>query len=93
MSRHPDQPNGLPTDVVVHRDLCYVTHGHERHKLDLYQPSSGENLPLIIWVSGGAWRRAEKEKDVPFEVLAEGYALASINHRLSHHGVALPFRK
>lgn len=85
MSRHPDKPDEFPADVLAHRNLCYVKNGHERHKLDLFLPSCDTNLPLIIWIAGGAWRTAEKEKGVPFEVLAGGYALASINHRLSQH--------
>lgn len=46
----------VPEGVTVYRDVAYVTDGHERQKLDLYVPDTGENLPLIIWVHGGAWR-------------------------------------
>ncbi|MBL8205484.1 MAG: alpha/beta hydrolase [Blastocatellia bacterium] len=79
------QVTDVPAGVVTYRNLCYVPSGHERHKLDLYLPPGGAKLPLIIWISGGAWRTAEKERGVPFEVLAKSYALASINHRLSQH--------
>ena len=50
----------VPKGVTVHRDVVYVTDGHERQKLDLYIPDTGENLPLIIWVHGGAWRGGDK---------------------------------
>jgi acetyl esterase/lipase len=85
------QPSGpprsvpLPAGVVVHRDLAYVPGGHERQKLDLYLPATGTNLPVIIWIHGGAFRAGSKEQGVPVSYLAEGYAVASINYRLSQH--------
>ena len=45
----------LSEETIVHRDLPYVTDGHERQKLDLYLPKTGKKLPLIIWIHGGAW--------------------------------------
>ena len=77
----------VPEGVTVHRDIAYVTDGHERQKLDLYIPNEGENLPLIIWVHGGAWRGGSKERYAPMEYLKSGYAGASINYRLSQHAV------
>lgn len=83
MASQPESPQG----VTVHRDLPYVTHGHRRQRLDLYLPGSGQNWPLIIWVHGGAFRVGSKEDKVPLTYLAKGYALASINYRLSQHAV------
>lgn len=54
--RGPAAAAKIPEGVTVHRDIAYVTDGHERQKLDLYVPNEGENLPLIIWVHGGAWK-------------------------------------
>ena len=54
--------------------------------LDLYLPTSSTPLPLVIWVHGGAFRMGDKESP-PLEVLAEGYALASIHYRLSQHAI------
>ena len=51
----------LPEGATVHRDLEYVTDGHERQKLDLYLPKDGKDLPLIINIHGGAWRAGSKE--------------------------------
>ncbi len=75
----------LPEGVAVHRNLAYVPHGHERQKLDLYLPKEGTQLPLIINIHGGAFRAGSKEQEVPLEYLAQGYAVASINYRLSQH--------
>lgn len=78
----------IPESVTVHRDIAYVTDGHERQKLDLYVPADiGENLPLIIWVHGGAWRGGNKTHYRPMEYLRAGYAGASISYRLSQHAV------
>ena len=83
----PQAPDGM----TVHRDLAYVANGHARQNLDLYLPSDGQNLPLIIWVHGGAFRMGSKEglefDSVPLEYLALGYAVASINYRLSQHAL------
>jgi len=80
-------PSRAPEGTRVHRDLAYVAGGHERQKLDLCLPGEGENLPLIIWVHGGAFRAGSKEDHVPFEYLAGGYAVASVNYRLSQHAL------
>ena len=77
----------VPEGVTVYHDVAYVTDGHERQKLDLYVPDTGENLPLIIWVHGGAWRGGDKTHYVRMEYLKAGYAGASINYRLSQHAV------
>ncbi|MCY4553161.1 MAG: alpha/beta hydrolase, partial [Candidatus Poribacteria bacterium] len=54
--RDPAAASKVLEGITVHRDLAYVTDGHERQKLDLYVPDEGENLSLIIWIHGGAWR-------------------------------------
>jgi acetyl esterase/lipase len=86
------QINESPSTAVrAHRDLAYVANGHERQKLDLYLPAQGENLPLIIWIHGGAFQMGSKEGSsddpLPLDYLAQGYALASINYRLSQHAI------
>lgn len=85
------QPGGtgwrsdLPEGTIVHRDMAYVLNGHARQKLDLYLPEKGGNLPLIINIHGGAFKGGSKDQGVPLEFLNEGYAIASINYRLSQH--------
>ena len=50
-----------------------------------------ENYPLIIWVHGGAFRMGSKEGNPnnppPFHYATQGYAVASINYRLSQHAI------
>ena len=72
-------------NAQVFRDLTYVSNGHERQRLDLYLPGEGRSLPLIIWVHGGAFRMGSKDDHVPLDYLNAGYAVASLNYRLSQH--------
>ena len=81
------RPAQVPPGTIVHRDLAYVTGGHERQRLDLFLPAKGTNLPLIINIHGGAFRAGTKADGVPLPYLAQGYAVASIGYRLSQHAV------
>ncbi len=78
-------PKG-PPGVKVLKDLVYVPGGHERQKLDLYLPEQAAEhpLPLVVWIHGGGWEGGSKE-GCPLRALMldKGYAVASINYRLS----------
>jgi acetyl esterase/lipase len=67
----------------VIRDIEYARAGEQSLKLDLHLPRSKARSPLIVWVHGGAWRSGSKT-DMPLEALVgEGYAIASVDYRLS----------
>jgi len=83
----PHSADDLPAGVVVHRDLAYVSGGHPRQVLDLYLPTGARPAPLIVWIHGGAFRMGDKGDRVPFEMLEQGYAIASLNYRLSQHAL------
>jgi acetyl esterase/lipase len=59
----------------------------QTQKLDIYLPDKGEGpFPVIIWIHGGAFMYCDKADDqlVPsLEGLKRGYAVVSINYRLS----------
>ncbi len=81
-------PQGkVPEGTTVHRNLEYVKGGHERQRLDLYVPEKADGpLPVIVWVHGGAWLTGSKEGGGPaLPFVGKGYAVASINYRLSQH--------
>ena len=77
-------PEAMDTRTLA--DLSYVSSGHEAQRLDLYLPASGDGAsPLIIWIHGGAWQSGSKE-GIPAaakELVARGYAVASVGYRLS----------
>lgn len=78
----------LPEGTKALRDIAYVTNGHERQKLDLFIPAGATHpLPLIIWIHGGAWKAGSKEQCPALRYLERGYAVASINYRLSQHAI------
>jgi acetyl esterase/lipase len=52
-------------------------------KLDLYLPQNRQIGPLIVWIHGGAWRSGSKNEMPLSKCLAEGYAAASVEYRLS----------
>ena len=81
----PHPADALSPEIIVHRDLVYVINGHSRQTLDLYLPRSAKPSPLIIWIHGGAFRMGSKEGRIPAEMLEQGYAIASLNYRLSQH--------
>jgi acetyl esterase/lipase len=82
------RPPAVPPGVKAHRDLEYVKEGHARQKLDLYLPEKADGpLPLLIWVHGGGWRAGSKDRPAGLEFVGRGYALASLNYRLSQHAV------
>ena len=89
MTGNPPPPT-VPEGVKAYRDLAYVENGHERHKLDLFIPAGAkEALPLILWIHGGGWQSGRKEGCPPLRdgYTQRGFAVASINYRLSGHAV------
>jgi acetyl esterase/lipase len=82
------RPGGVPPQgTTVLRNLEYVKGGHERQKLDLYLPEKLEPapLPVIVWIHGGGWQAGSKDRCPAIPFVAKGYAVASINYRLSQH--------
>jgi acetyl esterase/lipase len=73
--------------VPTYKDLAYGTVS-EAEKLDLYIPTTGSGpFPLVIMIHGGAFMFGDKTDGGGLaggdQVLSAGYALASINYRLS----------
>jgi len=67
-------------------DVAYASDSPAQ-RLDLYLPAEGEGpFPLLIWVHGGGWRGGDKGfggTAFQIQVLSQGFALASLNYRLS----------
>jgi len=68
---------------TVTSDISYgIVDGYDL-KLDLYQPKDVANPPLLVWVHGGAWRSGSKESVMTTAFVEQGYAMASVDFRLS----------
>lgn len=79
----------IPDGVKVTKDIVYETVNGRELPLDLYIPEGAtEPLPLIIWIHGGGWRGGNKSGiHRCVEVLKHGYALASVEYRLSGEAI------
>jgi len=86
----PGRPQGTPPPGGVKPvrnkavDIEYARPDGKPQLLDLYLPEKAEGaLPLVIWIHGGAWMSGSKEQCPAVFLLGKGYAVASINYRLS----------
>ena len=78
-----DAPGTRTETQRVFKDVAYVERGHEQQRLDIYLPRNPGPHPLIVWVHGGAWRAGSKQ-DMPLGgLIAQGFAVASVDYRLS----------
>lgn len=67
----------------VERDVEYGRVADHRLLLDIYRPPGDGRHPLIVWVHGGAWRAGSKDRVPITGLLKHGYAIASVDYRLS----------
>ncbi len=79
--KDPPKPN-VPEGTTVMTDVEYGPHG-VGNKLDLYLPKADAPLPLLIWIHGGGWSAGNKDNPRGLGLLKKGYAVASLNYRLS----------
>ncbi len=80
----------FPKGTVTYSNISYANDADPKHLLDIYLPAGTKtNLPLIVWVHGGAWMMNDKYADMGYMtntikgVIDSGYALASIDYRHS----------
>ncbi|MCB1123343.1 MAG: alpha/beta hydrolase [Verrucomicrobiae bacterium] len=66
-------------------DLVYSNPNGSPQLLDLYLPQDAGRmaLPVVVWVHGGGWMNGSKEKPRAEFLAGHGYAVASINYRLT----------
>jgi acetyl esterase/lipase len=74
--------------VSVRKDLAYYSgEGADavRHRLDLYLPEGKKDVPMILFIHGGAWRSGSKELYAPLArtFVQRGIGVAVANYRLS----------
>lgn len=77
--------NALPPGVQVLKDLVYKEPYVRPLLMDLYWPVKfSAPLPVIVWVHGGGWKNGSKEGCPAKWLAGHGFAVASINYRLTH---------
>jgi acetyl esterase/lipase len=84
----------LSPGTITHGNIPYANDTLKRHLLDIYLPPGAKgNLPLVVWIHGGAWMLNDKYSDMGYmkntvkSFLDSGYALASIDYRYSTEAV------
>jgi len=77
--------NSVPADVTVVRDIVYKEPFKRPLELDLYRPKKFKGrLPVVVWIHGGGWKNGSKNNCPASWLAADGFAVASINYRLTH---------
>jgi acetyl esterase/lipase len=77
-------PPLLAGEPQVHRSLAYAEPRNERQTLDVYSPTEGKKLPVVVWIHGGGWRAGDKKEvhNKPQAFAEKGFVFVSINYRL-----------
>lgn len=65
------------------RDVVYSSVGERELLLDVFVPDPPISDLLLVYVHGGAWRSGSKDNLPVMDLVERGYALASVDYRLS----------
>jgi acetyl esterase/lipase len=85
--------NLFPKSTVMYGNVSYADDTLKKHQLDIYLPANASNLPLVVWIHGGAWMLNDKYADMNYmrntvkAFIDSGYAFASIDYRYSTEAV------
>jgi acetyl esterase/lipase len=73
----------LADEPEVHKGLPYAEPKNERQMLDVYAPIKGKDLPVVLWIHGGGWRKGDKAnvQKKPQAFVDKGYIFVSTNYR------------
>ncbi len=68
----------------VAKNLDYASTGGRATSLDVYAPANGADLPVMVWIHGGAWQFGDKSsvQAKPQAFNDKGFVLVSVNYRL-----------
>jgi acetyl esterase/lipase len=77
------------TSGKTYKDLAYAS-ASASERLDLYLPSGSGPFPVIVFIHGGAFKMGDKadgQESAALTAVAKGYAVASVNYRLSGEAI------
>jgi acetyl esterase/lipase len=84
----------FPSGTILHGNIQYNNDTLPKHLLDIYLPVNAiGKLPLVIFIHGGGWLSNDKYADIGYmkktvaEIVASGFAMASIDYRFSTQAV------
>ncbi len=73
----------VAAEPKAHLGIPYAEPKNDRQMLDVYTPTEGKNLPVVIWIHGGAWRAGDKSsvQKKPHAFTDKGFIFVSTNYR------------
>ena len=81
-------PVSAQASVPEFPNVEYARADTSRLLLDVYLPDGYvPPYPVVVWIHGGGWRSGSKENVQGIFLTLAGYALVSIDYRLSQHAV------
>lgn len=87
-------PTCAAASYVVERDVAYVAGEPDPtgpHRLDLYRPLGPGPFRTVVWIHGGAWRSGDEDNvQQAIRLVCRGFAVASIDYRLTSEGAVFP---
>jgi acetyl esterase/lipase len=81
-----EAPAPQSSGISVIHDIPYAEIPGLTLYLDLYKPTAGGRLPMVVYIHGGSWLSGTRKK-CPVWLISKGYAVASIEYRLSSQAV------
>ncbi len=79
---------GGAAEIESHEAIPFASPDGVELLLDLHIPSGVENPPLVMFVHGGGWRGGNRNNCRLEWVAEHGYAVASIEYRMSQDGIS-----
>jgi acetyl esterase/lipase len=84
----------FPQGTILKGNIPYNGDTLKKHMLDIYLPANAKGkVPLVVFIHGGGWLSNDKYADIGymkktvFEIVNNGFALASIDYRFSTQAV------
>lgn len=68
-------------------DMIGIDPDPDKHRLDVYRPTTGENLPVFIFIHGGSWSFGDKAwyKYLGYAFAKQGLVTVIASYRLAPH--------
>ena len=77
----------LPPGVSLTADIEFARPQGQALTLDLYRPDQDGDVPVVVFIFGGAWMKGDKTSvraaNGPLHLTAHGFAVAALSYRLS----------
>lgn len=80
-------PSRAEVETIVTPNVEFARVDDKPLFLDLHMPKGVANPPLVVFMHGGSWRAGQRTNPAMKWIVSKGFALASIDYRLSQQAV------